>query len=121
MLKVVDENVIVVANDLTRLSLGLEIRCADATEECRISCVEALEGIIGRGEIVLDDGSEFLEKYKSHATFAGQPGIGDAFLRFVYERGYDTKWVTRVRIRADGSYLLPTAFTQSGFHDDDYL
>lgn len=63
-----------------------------------------------------------MDKYKAHASFKGQPGVGDAFLRFVYEKGYDAAAVTRVDIRnGDGTWRLPANFLICGFDDDDLL
>lgn len=121
MLRVVDENVLVVANDLTLVSLNRPVRCVGASDECRINCVRALEELIEGGGLILDDRSEYLEKYAAHANFSGQPGIGDAFMRLVYERGYDPGWATRVVIRNEAGYIIPQIFMDCGFHDDDFL
>lgn len=121
MASVVDESVLVIANDLTRISLGLIPRTPQADENCRLACVAFLENLMENGSIVIDDGTEFLEKYKAHCSFSGQPGIGDAFFRAVFERGYDPTWVDRVTIAEGGNYLLPDGFLNSGFHNDDFL
>ncbi|QOT70150.1 hypothetical protein H5V43_08140 [Sphingobium fuliginis] len=121
MLRVVDENVLVVANDLTKESLGLPTNFPDASEECRISCAEYLRDIAENGRIILDSESEYFDKYRNHASFSGQPGVGDMFLRMVYERGYVSSWATRITIRDEKGYLLPDSFTSSPFDNDDYL
>jgi len=121
MLRVVDENVLVVANDLTKETLGLATSFPDASEDCRISCAEYLHDIVKNGRIILDSDSEYFDKYRSHASLSGQPGVGDVFLRMVYERGYVTSWATRITIRNGDDYLLPDSFKSSPFDNDDYL
>lgn len=118
---VVDENVLIIANDLTRRSLGLEPLCPDANEDCGISCAEALLSLIENGRVGLDDGSEVLDKYKSHCSFSGQPGVGDTFLRAVFERGYVESWAERVIIRENGAIRLPNSFLNCGFDNDDHV
>ena len=119
--KVVDENVLVVANDLTRLSRGLIAISPQVSGECQLACVTFIEELMTNDTIVIDDGTLFLEKYKSHCSFSGQPGIGDAFLRAVFERGYSNDWVTRVTIVDGEGFRLPAAFLGCGFDNDDML
>lgn len=116
---VVDENVLVVANDLSRLSRGLEPLCPEASEECRIACAEELYRLVEKGNVVLDGGSEYFDKYRAHCSLQGQPGVGDTFLRSVFERGY-TPWATRVAIRDEqGNYTIPQEIMDSSFDRDD--
>ena len=68
-----DTNVGVVANE----------RHSGASPECVIACVDALEQIVaGRARLVLDDGWEILKEYLRHMSSSGQPGPGDAFLKW---------------------------------------
>ena len=69
---VVDTNVLGVAN-------SREV----AEANCAAACVEALGRIIERGVVVLDDGWWILEEYLANASSSGEPGAGDAFLRWV--------------------------------------
>lgn len=121
MTSVVDENVLIVANDLTRRSQGLAPLCPEADDDCGIACADALYDLIENGRVGLDDGSEILEKYKQHCSFSGQPGVGDAFMRAVFERGYDDSWAERVSVRANGNFKLPESFLSCGFDNDDHL
>lgn len=121
MLDVFDENVLVVANDLSRISAGLEPISDGTSDDCRVKCAERLMKAIRTGKVVLDAGSEYFDKYRAHCSMQGQPGVGDAFVRLVYERGY-TDWAQRVEIRTgDGTIRLPPEITGSGFDNDDYL
>lgn len=72
---VVDVNVAIVANG----------RAPHADTICVSACVDALIHIHENGKIVLDDGMRILSEYMAHLSMAGQPGIGDAFMRWVWE------------------------------------
>ncbi|MEW6355188.1 MAG: hypothetical protein AB1696_02590 [Planctomycetota bacterium] len=72
---VVDVNVAIVANG----------RSPQADSECIIACVDALEDIVQNRMIVLDDGLRILREYMNHLSMAGEPGVGDAFMKWVWE------------------------------------
>ncbi len=71
---VVDTNVAVVANE------GHE----QAGPDCVLACVSALERIVQRETIVLDDGMRILREYMSNLSMSGQPGAGNAFMKWVW-------------------------------------
>ena len=119
MFSVVDENVLIVANDLTRSSLGVAIRCPEASPDCQLCAANELARLSRDGGLILDAGSEFFDKYRSCASMAGQPGVADAFLKVVFERGYDPNWCSRVTIQNNEIYLLPLEILASGFDRDD--
>ncbi len=48
-----------------------------------ISCVRRLQEIKATGKIVLDDGYRILLEYRDNLRSDGQPGEGDAFLKWV--------------------------------------
>lgn len=117
----IDENVLVVANDLSRVSQNLPPICPDAGDECRLVSAEFLRNAVSMGNVILDANSEYFDKYRAHCSMQGQPGVGDMFLRAVFERGY-TDWAHRVDIRtAAGNYALPHSILSSSFDNDDYL
>lgn len=72
---VVDTNVPVVANG----------RTPQAGPGCAAACVEALGDIKEHGLIVLDDRNLILDEYMKNLSLAGQPGLGDAFMKWVFE------------------------------------
>ncbi|MEK6792071.1 MAG: hypothetical protein AABY45_10275 [Deltaproteobacteria bacterium] len=72
---VVDVNVVIVANG----------RADHADHACVLSCLDALEEIKREGVIVLDNGLCILNEYKNHLSLAGQSGVGDAFMKWVWE------------------------------------
>ncbi|MBD2075497.1 hypothetical protein H6F86_16660 [Phormidium sp. FACHB-592] len=70
---IVDTNVLIVANR----------EASQATFQCVINCVQKLQQI-QRGQIlVIDDNWQILNEYKNKVSPSGQPGVGDAFLRWV--------------------------------------
>ncbi len=69
----------VVANRLNKESYGCASRCA-----------QALLRIKQLGVIVIDDGDAILSEYRRNCCIAGQPGVGDSFVRWVHDnRGRD--------------------------------
>lgn len=71
---VVDTNVAVVANG----------RSEQASPGCVLTCVESLESIKNDGIVVLDDGMRILHEYMKNLNMSGQPGVGDAFMKWVW-------------------------------------
>jgi len=74
MTAVVDTNVAVVANR----------RSQQASPDCVITCVERLRQIMsGWVKLVLDDMWRIIGEYMRNLRSSGEPGVGDAFLRWV--------------------------------------
>jgi hypothetical protein len=70
---VVDTNVPVVANGKSHADPG-----------CVIACLDALSGVRSNGIIVLDDAMQILHEYMKNLSLAGEPGAGDAFMKWVW-------------------------------------
>lgn len=62
------------------------------------ACVQALLGVTRAGHLVLDDSGLIFEEYARNLSFAGQPGTGGAFMKWVHERQWDTSVCSRVPI-----------------------
>lgn len=74
MLVVVDTNVPVVANG----------KSTQASPNCVKECLHRIGRIIqGQDRLVLDNHWRILREYQSNLSPSGQPGIGDAFLKWV--------------------------------------
>jgi len=74
MTSVVDTNVAVVANG----------RSEQASHDCVITCNERLGQIMsGEVKLVLDDMWRIIGEYMQNLRSIGEPGVGDAFLRWV--------------------------------------
>lgn len=71
---VIDTNVGVVANE----------GHPEASPECVTACTNFLEGIVkGEALVVIDTEWEILEEYLRYMSSSGQPGPGDAFLKWL--------------------------------------
>jgi hypothetical protein len=69
---VIDTNVAVVANGRS-----------NASPVCVIACTTALNEIKRLGCVVVDDGWRIINEYRHNLNEDGQPGFGDAFLKWL--------------------------------------
>lgn len=87
---VVDTNVAIVANHKG----GEPMACAAA-------CAEALNEITKSGLLVLDDGNQIFDEYKSHLSFSGQHGAGNVFFKWLSDNRYRPDRVAHVTLADD--------------------
>ena len=85
---VVDTNVAIVANG----------RDTNADMGCQLTCVERLRSLTSREIIAIDDAGAIIEEYQKRLNFSGMPGVGDAFLKHVFNHQYQTDRVRRVPV-----------------------
>lgn len=72
---VIDTNVAIVANcSYEAASVNCEERCIQALLDARD----------GDGVILVDDKQLIFKEYRKHLSHAGQPGVGDAFFRWLW-------------------------------------
>lgn len=107
---VVDTNVGVVAN--------LQ---SEASSECALACVQALRELTENGHLLMDDGDLIFSEYRRHLSMSGQPGMGDAFIRWVHDHLHNAERCTRVRITPDDASFreFPAGQALEQFDDDD--
>lgn len=92
---VVDTNVAVVAN---------QYRSPQAELACVLACIDALKEIKERGKIVLDKQfrgfyqNRILDEYRANLSLSGQPGFGDAFLRWAWDNQATSERCEQVEI-----------------------
>jgi hypothetical protein len=85
---VVETNVIAVANEL-----------ADhADSACSLACIGALQTAHQKRKIVIDAGSLFFTEYFRYANRAGQPRLGDAFVKWLWDNQANIRRCERVTI-----------------------
>jgi hypothetical protein len=90
---VVDTNVPIVAN-------GVE---TDVSVECQLTCIDVLQTIVRSKQIALDDGNLIFDEYRRYLSFAGQPGVGDEFMKWVHDHMWDESRCVRVALtQTDG-------------------
>jgi len=84
---VVDTNVAIAANG----------RDTHADELCQLACIEALTHA-AKNVVFLDDNELIFNEYARHLNFPGQPGMGDAFFKHVFDHQYSGKKVKLVTV-----------------------
>lgn len=107
---VIDTNVLVVANGKSR----------QADLECELACIKMLEGAKkGKWVALIDDLNLIMAEYRKHCSYAGAPGLGNAFFRFLHDNAPSGRNVIRVCVqktpdKAGGfSNLPPNKFDRS--------
>ena len=87
---VVDTNVAIAANG----------RGTHADLQCQHSCVERLAAVVKEETIAIDDAGLIFDEYAKHLRRSGQPGVGDLFLKHVFDHQYQPARVRRVALRS---------------------
>lgn len=110
----VDTNVPVTANG----------RAPQASDACRLACIRELKDIRERRRVLLDAHGLILDEYRRHLSFAGEPGVGDAFFKWLWDNQANTSSCERVAItRRTGDATNFNEFPQdsalSGFDRND--
>ena len=85
---VVDTNVAVAANG----------RETHVDEQCQLVCVKRLTSLVVRGVIVVDDLGLIFDEYRNRLNLSGRPGVGDLFLKHVFDHQYRADRVLRVTV-----------------------
>lgn len=109
---VVDTNVCVVANG------GESVQASLA---CQGACIDVLKKIVNQGDLVIDSGNHIIGEYKNRLSFAGQPGVGDAFFKWLFDNQHGSDLVETVKIpQTDGEFdAFPSDPRLAGFDEDD--
>ena len=109
---VIDTNVLACANG----------DAPQAGRECVLACVLVLREIEASGIVCLDVGGAVLAEYSLHASPTGQPGVGDAFYRWLYlnkERRYRVRQVEIAAHARRGYEEFPSDSALESFDHDD--
>ena len=94
---VVDTNVPITAN----------FKAGQADSECEAACIRALRQVQTERRTLLDDKWLIIEEYRKHLSHSGQPGLGDAFFKWLWENQanprslQNTYPITRPRLTAE--------------------
>lgn len=112
----VDTNVPITANLATKSD-----SLSDVPDRCINECVTAIRHVIKKGGLVLDDGGEIFGEYIANLYLKGQPGVGDAFAKWVNDNQWNTRKVDRVSITGNNySYdEFPEHDGLTKFHHSD--
>lgn len=96
----VDTNVPKTANLATQPDSG-----SDVSHACILACIEVIEQVIKKRGLVIDAGDEIFDEYRQQLSMKGQPGMGDAFMKWVNDHRYNLAYCDRVPITPnDASY-----------------
>jgi len=111
---IVDTNVLVVANG----------KASHVGIECEKACLEKLIRIRNNGRVLVDQSDFILAEYKRHLSHSGQPGLGDAFFKWLWDNQAQASICTKVDISPeDGSgtsfAVFPTDPELAGFDLSD--
>ena len=108
----IDTNVAIVANGKT----------PQADSACELACVRALLEVRRTGIVVLDMGMQILSEYMKRLSMSGQPGPGDAFMKWVWQVQADSSHCELVGISGHeqrGFVEFPDDRALEGFDRDD--
>ena len=94
MTVVIDTNVAVVANGDHQ----------SANDDCRLSCIRRIRDVVRSGVLVLDDRDLIFEEYRRNLDLRGQPGVGDAFVKWVHDNRFNLKYCQRIAITPRDGY-----------------
>jgi hypothetical protein len=97
---VIDTNVTTTANGAN----------AGAPPACVAASARALQTVMASGHVFIDDGGRIVAEYRKNLSARGQPGPGDAFLKWLLTHEWSGEKVTRVTI-------TPTAEDDEDFEE----
>ena len=97
---VVDTNVAIVANT----------RHTHADVACQLACIDELGRLVREGVVAVDETGFILDEYRGYLSHSGQPGVGDAFFKHVFDHQYEGRRVRRVPV-------TPSDNDQRGFEE----
>jgi len=86
----VDTNVCVVANG----------HAQQASDACRSNCIEILESVRANSTVLVDSLDQIFEEYLANLSVVGQPGPGDAFVKWIWDNQGYPEILRRVQIHA---------------------
>jgi len=85
---VVDTNVATTANGANQ----------GAPQACVVNSAKALQAVMGSGHVFLDQAGKIVREYRANLGASGQPGPGDAFLKWLLTHEWNDARCTRVPI-----------------------
>jgi hypothetical protein len=106
---IVDTNVPVVANRKT----------AQASPTCVASCIRTIQEVRSHRILVIDDAWRILREYIANLRSTGQPGVGDAFLKWVLTNRDNPLHCTQIPLTPAPAPAEDTDFAE--FPDDERL
>ena len=108
----VDTNVMIVAN-------GKDHESGPA---CILASSRKLRELQNDAVLLLDTEGEILKEYKNHMSYAGQPGIGDAFFKWLHDNQAVQGKVEKINVTKTGNLFNIVSARESlqGFDPSDH-
>jgi hypothetical protein len=75
---------------------------SDVSDACVMACIEAIEHVTKKRGLIIDAGDEIFNEYRQQLSMKGQPGMGDAFMKWVNDHRYKQEYCDRVAITKNG-------------------
>lgn len=75
---------------------------SDVPNQCVLACIEAVEHVVAKRSLVLDDGDEIFDEYRRQLSMSGQPGLGDRFMKWVHDHRHQLHDSQKVPITRNG-------------------
>ena len=75
----------------------------DVPNQCVMDCIEAIEHVIKKSVLIIDDGDEIYDEYRRLLSLRGEPGVGDGFMKWVHDHRSNPHNIQRVRITKNGN------------------
>jgi hypothetical protein len=91
---VIDTNVPMTANNAN----------SGAPPECMAASARALQYVMAEGHLYIDADGRIVSEYRANLSARGQPGPGDAFLKWVLTHEWGEQRITRVPVTRSGGY-----------------
>jgi hypothetical protein len=112
MYRIVDTNVLIVANN----------KAPQASPECVLSCAQYLNNPRKSDILVIDSDWLIIGEYRRKNSDSGQPGVGDAFLKWVLTNRTNPKHCEQVHITqiSENDFTeFPRSQSLAGFDPSD--
>lgn len=78
---------------------------SDVPDACVLACIEAIQHVVSKRSLIIDEGDEIFDEYRRQLSMSGQPGVGDGFMKWVHDNRWSLHPSQRVCItNNDGSY-----------------
>lgn len=74
-----------------------------ASANCVAASAKALQSVMDGGHVFIDHGGRIVQEYRANLAAKGQPGPGDAFLRWLLTHEWNARRVTRVPLASAGN------------------
>jgi len=81
----------------TNVAISANGKDTHASFSCQLACIKLLENC-KKLPLVIDESDFIMGEYARHLSYAGQPGIGDMFFKYLHDNQYAAKKIYAVKI-----------------------